>query len=65
MSHKLGFIMILRLLCNLYLCLKDERVLLFCIAIQYWSPGIGIAILLGKTSNAQAIPDKFVAVRTK
>ena len=39
---------------------KVEQVLLFCIAIQYWSPGIGIAILLLKTSNTQAIPEKFV-----
>jgi hypothetical protein len=39
---------------------KDEQVLLFCIAIQYWSPGIGIAILLWKMNNTQAIPDKFV-----
>ena len=43
-----------------YTLTKDEQVLLFCIAIQYWSPGIGIAILLWKTSNTQAIPEKFV-----
>ena len=39
---------------------KDKQVMLFCIAIQYWSSGIGIAILLWKTSNTQAIPEKFV-----
>ena len=30
---------------------KDEQVLMFCIAIQYQSPGIGIAILQWKVSN--------------
>ena len=38
---------------------KDEQVLLFCIAIQYRSPGISIAILLWKTSNTQEIPENL------
>ena len=39
--------------------LIDEQVLLFCIAIQYRSIGIGIAILLWKMSNTCAIPENL------
>ena len=42
---------------------KDEQVLLFCIAIQYRSPGNGIAILLWKMSNTGAIPEKIVQAK--
>ena len=46
-------------MCGVFKSLYDkaEQVLLFCIAIQYWSPGIGIAILLWKMSNTGAIPE--------
>ena len=41
-------------------CDSGDQVLLFCIAIQYQSPGIGIAILQWKMSNTWAIPENFV-----
>ena len=36
-----------------------QKVLMFCIAIQYRSPGIGIAVLLRKITNTQTIPAKL------
>ena len=48
--------------CN-WLSDQDEQVLLFCIAIQYRSPGIGIAILQWKMSNTWAIPENCVGAK--
>ena len=43
--------------------IKDEQVLLFCIAIRYRSSGIGITILLWKISNnRQFCPSKASAM---
>ena len=45
------------------LFIKDGQALLFCIAIQYQGPGIGIAILMLKMSNTWAIPEDIVQAK--